>query len=478
MTAMARKWDETYWDEILKPYHQFCIEKLFDYFVDVLIANAVALQEAGFDGAVDAVGTLNALRGSLSELDRSEEDLYLAILHQLEKRCDRRTAGVVRLGLSRNDVDMTVYRAYIRDRACVVLGALNDIRKSLLSLARENRATFIVAYTHHQPAQPTTLGHYLAAVECLLARDFRRLWEAVKNVNRCPLGASALAGTPYGVDRNLLAELLGFNEPVDQTYDAIASGDWALELSCALGVLGSSLSRFVWDLIRCAEKGALKIPDDLTQGSSIMIQKNNPVVLEHCRAFAAELLGGIGAISVLNFNIPFGDVNDHTVHVLGPLEAQITYGQRVLKLLNVVLSKSTFAKDILTKEFENKNVLASELVDCLVLTGHCDLLEAQLKAKQLLEALEQKGKALPQAHLEDLVQSLGVEDRKFLEALKLEAFAARRNVLGGLSSKAQSEHLRRAESRLLEDMGKLNRLLGRIQVAQERLRQSLDDEEL
>jgi len=473
---MARKWDETYWEEILKPYHQFCLEKLFDYFVDVLIANAVALQEAGFDDAIDAVETLNALRGSLSELDRSVEDLYLAILHQLEERCDRRTAGVVRLGLSRNDVDMTVYRAYIRDRACELLGSLNDMRKLLLSLAREQTATYIVAYTHHQPAQPTTLGHYLAAVECLLARDFRRLWEAVKNVNRCPLGASALAGTPYGVDRNLLAELLGFDEPVEQTYDAIASGDWALELSCALGVLGSSLSRFVWDLIHWAEKGALKVPEDLTQGSSIMVQKNNPVVLEHCRALTAKLLGGVEAISVLNFNTPFGDVNDHTVHVLGPLEEQITYGQRALKLLNVVLSKSTFAKDTLAKEFENKNVLASELVDYLVLTGHCDLLEAQLKVKQLLDVLEQKGKALPQAHWEDFVQSLGVEDRKFLEALKLEEFAARRSVLGGLSFEAQSEHLRRAESRLFEDMRELNRLLGRVQVARERLRKSLDNE--
>ena len=149
---------------------------------------------------------------------------------------------------SRNDMIPTVVRMSVRDRLLVIYDRLLALIRRLLVLAEENQDRVITGYTHWQPSQPTTLGHYFLAIASALERDFERLLHAYKTLNRSPLGACAFAGTSHPIDREYTARLLGFDEVMENTLDAVASRDYLLEIAGHFATMGSTISRFVQDL--------------------------------------------------------------------------------------------------------------------------------------------------------------------------------------------------------------------------------------
>ncbi|MBC7257593.1 MAG: argininosuccinate lyase, partial [Chloroflexi bacterium] len=171
--------------------------------------------------------------------------LYTTYVQALECEAGPRAVSYLRLGLSRNDLDMTAYRMHARELVLALAKDLVRLRTALLAHAGRHVCTVFVAQTHHRPAQPTTLAHYLAAVDAMVERDLRRLVQALRRLNECPLGAAALGGTSYGLDRTLTARLLGFGRPVANTLDAVAASDWELELSGLLSAVAVGLSRLV-----------------------------------------------------------------------------------------------------------------------------------------------------------------------------------------------------------------------------------------
>ncbi|KIX84541.1 lyase family protein [Thermus filiformis] len=431
------RWHATYRRWVLARQYRFARERLAPHFFDALTAYALGLARLGVEGAWEAARALRELRTlPLPSFTGEVEDVFFSIYVQLEEHWGREVAGAVRRGLSRNDLDMTVFRSYLRDRLIALLGDLVRLRREILRRAREHRITPVVIYTHHRPAQPTALGHYLLGVESLLARDFGRLLHALSTLNRSPLGASALAGSPYPVDRAYLAQLLGFEAPVENTLDAVAAGDHAAELAAALSLLGSSLSRFVRDLLFWAERGGFLVGERVAQGSSAMPQKHNPVVLEHVRVYAGRLLGGVSTLLALVHNTPFTDLNDHSTGVLEPLDELMEVGEGALELLRVALEESTFVPENLVLGLE-PGLFASEAVDLLVRKG-LPLEEAYARVRRVLPDL------LPEA--------LGLSEAEGREVFSLEAFLERRRVLGGAASSAQEESLRRAKRRLREDL--------------------------
>ena len=170
---------------------------------------------------------------------------------------------------------------------------LISLRESLLAFAREHLETLMPGYTHTQPAQPTTMAHYIAGILACLQRDFGpRLRFAYATNNQSPLGAAALTGTAFPIDRELSARLLGFDEIQLSTYDSIGASDNMTDVAGALSTLGVNLSRFTKDMLFWAtqESGAIRIDESFLQISSIMPQKRNPVVLEHLRARISRML--------------------------------------------------------------------------------------------------------------------------------------------------------------------------------------------
>lgn len=446
------RWHGVYRRLVLARQYRFAREELVPYFFDALLAYALELARLGVPRAAEGVGALRALRTlPLPSFTGEAEDVYFSIQAQLLEAWGEEVAGAVRRGLSRNDLDLTVYRAYFRDRGLRLLGRVLALRRVLLRLARRYAGAGLVLFTHHRPAQPSTLDHYLLGVENLLWRDTQRLFQALDLLNRSPLGASALAGTPYPVDRTRLATLLGFKGPVENTLDAVAGGDWGLGLVGALGVLASSLSRLIQDLLLWAERGGFEVGEGLAQGSSFMPQKRNPVVLEHARAFAARLWGAAGTVFALNHNTPFTDLNDHSTGVLEPLHEALEAGEGALDLLRVALEEGRFLEKTLLQDL-SPEVLASEAVDLLVRQG-LPLREAYERVRQALPGLP------PEA--------LGVDREAWTAWMGLEAFLARREVLGGAGPKARREALRSAKGRLKEDLKALEAL--RAQVRESRL---------
>jgi argininosuccinate lyase len=258
-------------------------------------AHLVMLAERGIITASDARSIREALDGISVEAikctpyDGTCEDLFFYIERILVRACGEDVAGRLHTARSRNDIDMTMYRMRQREFVAALIGSVLALRTCLLDLASRHRMTLFAAHTHTQPAQPTTLAHYLLGVIEQLERDVRRLQAAYVSTNRNPLGSCAITGTGFPIDRHLTSELLGFDGPTGNTYGSIATVDYLLESVSAAAVLLAGLGRVVQDLLLwcTAEFGYLRLADGFVQSSSIMPQKRNPVALEHARAIGS-----------------------------------------------------------------------------------------------------------------------------------------------------------------------------------------------
>src|SRR6185295_10343512 len=215
--------------------------------------------------------------------DGTYEDLFFYVERLVTEGCGDDIAGRLHTARSRNDIDMTMYRMRQRELVLGLMAGTLGLRRSLLDLADSNRSTILALHTHTQPAQPSTAAHYLLAVVEQIERDAVRLKAAFESTNRNPLGACAITGTGFPIDRNLTSSLLGFSGPTCNTYGSIATVDYLLESTSATAVMLVGLGRFVQDMLlwSTAEFGYLRLGDGYVQGSSIMPQKRNPVALEH-----------------------------------------------------------------------------------------------------------------------------------------------------------------------------------------------------
>ena len=254
--------------------------------------------------------------------DGTCEDLFFYVDRILVGACGEDVAGRLHTARSRNDIDMTMYRMRQREFIAALIGAVLELRQAMLDLARRHRDTLFAAHTHTQPAQPTTIAHYLLGVIEQLERDVTRLRAAFASTNRSPLGSCAITGTGFPIDRQVTSDLLGFDAPTGNTYGSIATVDYLLESVSATGVMLAGLGRVIQDLLLwCTQEfGYLRLAEGLVQGSSIMPQKRNPVALEHARAIASKALGQGAAIVTTVHNTPFGDIVD-TEDDLQPLVA-------------------------------------------------------------------------------------------------------------------------------------------------------------
>jgi argininosuccinate lyase len=258
-------------------------------------AHLVMLAEQGIISPAAARALRDALDGiSLDRVrtvlyDGTYEDLFFYIERLIDDACGEDIAGRLHTARSRNDLAMTMYRMRQREFIAALAEATLSLRHALIALAARHTETIYGAHTHTQPAQPTTIAHYLLAIIEQLERDTVRLAAAFESTNVNPLGACAITGTGFPIDRRRTSELLGFRGPTGNTYGSIATVDYLLESVSATSVLIVGLGRVMQDLLLwCTmEFGYLRLSDGFVQGSSIMPQKRNPVALEHARAIGS-----------------------------------------------------------------------------------------------------------------------------------------------------------------------------------------------
>ena len=412
----------------------------------------------------------HALRVALDSVSQAEvrgatydgtcEDLFFYVERLIESACGADAAGRLHTARSRNDIDMTMYRMRQRELILGLLTASCALRLVLLVVAGRHRDTVFAVHTHTQRAQPTTVAHYMLAVIEQLERDALRLKAAYDRTNRCPLGACAITGTGFPIDRQLTADLLGFSGPTGNTYGSIATVDYLLESTSATSVLLTGLGRFVQDLLLwcTAEFGYVQFGDAFVQSSSIMPQKRNPVAIEHARAISSKAVGQAQAVLISVHNTPFGDIVD-TEDDLQPLVfSMFRDATRAVKLVAAAMATAEFDAARLEAKAADGWTTLTELADTLVREHNVPFRTAHAIAARLITARQQDpGRPLSSLVADASIALLGAplvySDAALAEILSPRHFVAVRRTYGGPAREETARAESASQAELEADLG-------------------------
>ena len=422
----------------------------------VMLADTGILSIADAKRIRDALDSIPVETVQAAAYDSTCEDLFFHVERLIADACGEDIAGRLHTARSRNDIDMTMYRMRQREFVAALLGASHELRGALLEQAGSHVETVFPAHTHTQPAQPTTLAHYLLAVVEQLERDAVRLRSAYTGTNRCPLGACAITGTGFPIDRQLTSDLLGFDGPTGNTYGSIATVDYLLESVAATAVMSTGLGRVLQDLLLwCTnEFGYLRLADGFVQCSSIMPQKRNPVALEHARSIASKASGQAHAVFEVVHNTPFGDIVD-TEDDLQPLVASMfADGLRAVKLLTATLRQATFDVARLEARAAVGGTTLTELADHLVREHGLPFKKAHAIVARLLPALTDgtaMSIAMARASREVIGTPLEYADATLATILSPHHFVRIRRTLGGPAPAQTTAAIERSRLQLSAD---------------------------
>jgi argininosuccinate lyase len=305
---------------------------------------------------------------STVEYDGEVEDFFFFIERALKQRLGADVAGRLHTARSRNDIDHTLFKLAMKTRIDLFLARGFALVETLIAVARRERETLIVAYTHGQPAQPTVFGHYLAAMTEVVLRDLARMLAARDIVDRCPMGAAAITTSGFPIDRERMAALLGFARPLENSYGCIASVDYVTSTYSALELFCLHLGRPIQDLQfwSAFEVGQLYVPNAFVQISSIMPQKRNPVPIEHLRHLASQAAGHAHAVLTVLHNTPFTDMNDNegATHQFG--HAAFATADRVLALFTALIGAVRIDAAKVARNIRRSCITITELADSVV----------------------------------------------------------------------------------------------------------------
>src|SRR6201993_404997 len=292
-------------------------------------AHAAMLAKKGIIAAQDAKKIAHGLDTILSDIEagkfafkRALEDIHMNVESRLAELIGP-AAGRLHTARSRNDQVATDFRLWIKATIDAIDAALAAYQRALAEKALEHAATVMPGFTHLQPAQPVTFGHHLLAYVEMAARDRGRFADARNRANFCPLGAAALAGTAFPIDRDATAKTLGFEAPMANSLDAVSDRDFVLEALSAAAITAVHLSRFAEEIVVWCSPlvGLISLSDRFTSGSSIMPQKRNPDAAELVRAKTGRIVGALEALLIVMKGLPLAYQKDMQEDKEGAIDA-------------------------------------------------------------------------------------------------------------------------------------------------------------
>jgi argininosuccinate lyase len=401
-------------------------------------AHAAMLTKQGIIGAEDAQKIARGLDTILSEIERGEfkfsralEDIHTHVEARLGELIGP-AAGRLHTARSRNDQVVTDLRLYVRDHIDRLDRALGGLQQALADKALAHAATVMPGFTHLQAAQPVTFGHHLLAYVEMLSRDRGRLGDARKRLNESPLGAAALAGTSFPIDRDATASTLGFDKPMANSLDAVSSRDFILETLAASSICAVHLSRFAEEIVNWSSPafGFVRMSDRFTTGSSIMPQKRNPDAAELVRAKTGRIVGALNALLMVMKGLPLAYQKDMQEDKESAMDALAALALSIAAMTGMVRDMQPDAGRM-KKAAGEGFATATDLADWLVRVLKLPFREAHHIAGRIVAQASEQGVAL---HRLPLAVMQAVEPRiteDVFAVLTVERSAKSRTSYGG-----------------------------------------------
>ena len=412
-------------------------QRLYHHDITGSIAHATMLGKVGLLSAqevTDIVGGLEAIREDIAagrfNWSVQLEDVHMNIESELTRRIGM-TGKKLPTGRSRNDQVATDIRLYVRDEIDSIAAVLTRLQQALLDLAEREADTIMPGFTHLQTAQPITFGHHMMAWFEMLERDHGRLQDCRARMNFSPLGAAALAGTSYPIEREYTAELLGFDAPTRNSLDSVSDRDFAIELAAFASLLMTHLSRFSEELVlwTSSQFDFVDLPDRFCTGSSIMPQKKNPDVPELVRGKTGRVNGHLVALLTLMKSQPLA-YNKDNQEDKEPLFDLIDTVRDCLKAYADMVPAIKPKKDNLYNAALKGYATATDLADYLVRKGIAFRDAHEIVGKSVAYGIEQK-KDLSELSLAELQQFSAEIGEDVFGVLTLEGSVQARNHIGG-----------------------------------------------
>ncbi|EKS30846.1 argininosuccinate lyase [Afipia felis] len=401
-------------------------------------AHAAMLAAQGIITTNDAKNIAAGLDTILSEIKagtftfkRALEDIHMNVESRLGELIGP-AAGRLHTARSRNDQVATDFRLYVRDAIDAFDADLASLQRALVKRALEHAGTVMPGFTHLQTAQPVTFGHHLLAYVEMVARDRGRFADARKRLNENPLGAAALAGTSFPIDRRATASALGFERPMANSLDAVSDRDFVLETLSACSIAAVHLSRFAEEIVIWTSPlvGLVHLSDKFTTGSSIMPQKRNPDAAELVRAKTGRIVGSLNALLMVMKGLPLAYQKDMQEDKAGAMEAFAALSLAIRAITGMVLDIEPDEASMKVAAGEGY-ATATDLADWLVRTLKMPFREAHHVTGRIVAKAAEAGLALHKLPLADMqaVEPAITED--VFGVLSVEASVDSRTSFGG-----------------------------------------------
>jgi argininosuccinate lyase len=426
---------------------------LYAHDINGSLAHSEMLAAQGIITAEEQLSIRNGLETIRREIETGEftfkpelEDIHMNIEARL-KALIGDAAGKLHTARSRNDQVATDFRLFVREAVEDADGLLKALQAALIAQAEANTETILPGMTHLQSAQPITLAHHFMAYTEMFARDRARLSDAHTRVNECPLGAAALAGTSFDIDRNATAEKLGFDAPMRNSLDAVSDRDFVLEPLSAFALCAMHLSRLSEELILwcSAPFGFITLPESFTSGSSIMPQKRNPDAAELIRGKAAAIAAAQQQVWMMMKALPLAYNKDTQEDKAPFFRAYDDVRMCVLAMTGMIeglTPNKARMQDAAAAGFST----ATDLADWLVRELGMPFRDAHHVTGAIVRMAEAKGCRLDELSLEEMQSAEPRMTKAVFEVLSVEASVASRTSFGGTSPVRVKEAIEEAKT--------------------------------
>ena len=415
-------------------------KKLYRQDIQGSKAHAEMLAAQGILSAEDATAISEGLSAIEAEIEAGTfvfsaalEDIHMNVESRLSELIGP-ASGRLHTARSRNDQVATDFRLWVRDQTDATLGALTTLREALAVQAKAHAATVMPGFTHLQAAQPVTFGHHMLAYFEMFGRDRGRFADARTRANESPLGAAALAGTGFAIDRHRTAEALGFDRPMANSMDAVSARDFALEFLAAAAICATHLSRLAEEIViwSSAQFRFVSLPDDLTTGSSIMPQKRNPDAAELVRAKAGRIIGALITLMTVMKGLPLAYSKDMQEDKEPVFDAANALDICITAMAGMVAALEP-NKQAMAAAAGAGFTTATDLADWLVREAGLAFREAHHVTGTLVKLAEERGCDLSDLPLADMQAVNGAITDQVFSVLSVENSVMSRQSYGGTS---------------------------------------------